>query len=149
MFDAYPKTRVQGEVQGVLNRGGVVAGDSAGALLIGQEWLSIDPVHPEILPAAPQIGLGLLRDAFVMAHVNRYKAGVVTLGSKTYVSTHQEVSGILIEEHTAVMIQRGQITRLIGTGRAGIVDAGSHGADSVAWLSGTARYDLHRREFVQ
>jgi cyanophycinase-like exopeptidase len=84
-----------------------------------------------------------------MAHVNRYKAGVVTLGSKAYVSAHQEVSGILIEEHTAVMIQRGQITRLNGTGRAGIVDASSRGTDSVAWLSGTARYDMHRREFVQ
>jgi cyanophycinase len=149
LFDVYPKTRVQVELQGVLNRGGVVAGDSAGALLIGQDWLSIDPVQPEILPAAPQIGLGLLRGAFVMAHVNRYKASVVTLGSKTYVSAHQGVSGILIEEHTAVMIQRGQITRLIGSGRAGIVDGSRHGTDSVVWLSGTARYDLHRREFVQ
>ena len=126
----------------------MLAGDSAGALLIGQLWLSIDPVHPESLSAAPQSGLGLLRDTFVMAHVNRYKAGVVALGSKTYVSTHKEASGILIEEHTAVMIQRDQITRVVGNGRAGIVDAGSHGTDSVTWLSGTTRYDLRRQEFV-
>src|SRR5882724_10848888 len=52
LFDVFPKTRVQGELQGVLDRGGVVAGDSAGALLIGQDWLSIDPVQPEILPGA-------------------------------------------------------------------------------------------------
>jgi len=101
------------------------------------------------MPAAPQSGLGLLRDAFIMAHVNRYKAGVVTLGSKTYVSGHQGVSGILIEEHTAVMIQRGQIARLIGSGRAGVVDGSIHGTDSVVWLSGRERYDLHKREFVQ
>src|SRR5439155_4486427 len=98
LFAVYPKTRVQWELQGVLNRGGVVAGDSAGAMVIGQGLLAVDLDHPEKMPVAPQSGLGLLRDAFVMAHVNRYKAGVVALGSKTYVSAHPEAAGILIEE---------------------------------------------------
>jgi len=149
LFAVYPKTKVQGELQGVLNRSGVVAGDSAGAMVIGQGLLAVDLDHPAKMPVAQQSGLGLLRDAFVMAHVNRYKAGVVALGSKTYVSAHPEAAGILIEEHTAIMIQRGQITRLIGNGRAGIVDGRSHGTDSVVWLSGSARYDLRTRDLVQ
>ena len=148
LFDVFPNTKIQAELQGVLNRGGIVAGDSAGALLIAQQWLSIDPAHPEILPAPPQRGLGLLADAFVLPHVNRYKPGVAAVGANAYVGSHPGVSGILIEEHTAVAIQRGQISRLIGDGRAGIVDGSSHGADSVVWLTGTAGYDLRRREFV-
>ena len=80
--------------------------------------------------------------------MNRYKAGVATLGSRKYVSAHPETSGILIEEHTAIIIQHGQVRRLIGNGRAGVVDARSHGTDSVVWLSGSARYDLRTRALV-
>lgn len=149
LFGVYPKTRVQGELQGVLNRGGVVAGDSAGAMVIGQGWLGLDLDHPERMPTAPQSGLGLIHDAFVIPHVNRYKASVVTLGSKTYVSAHSETSGILIEENTAIIIQDGQVSRLIGNGRAGIVDGRSHGTGSVVWLSGSDRYDLRTRALVQ
>jgi cyanophycinase len=149
LFGVYPNTRVQRELQGVLNRGGVVAGDSAGAMVIGLGLLAVDLDHPERMPAAPQTGLGLLRHSFVMPHVNRYKAGVVTLGSQTYVSAHPETSGILIEEHTAIIIQHGQVSRLIGNGRAGIADGCSHGTDSVVWLSGSARYDLRTRALVQ
>ena len=145
LFDVYPKTRVQADLQGVLSRGGVVAGDSAGALLIGQEWVSIDPTQPGILPAAPRVGLGLLPKTFVMAHVNRYKGGVAAMGSKAYVNANQGVSGILIDEHTAVMIQHGQVSRLIGTGRAGIIDGSRQGDDPVIWLSGATPYDLQRR----
>jgi cyanophycinase len=130
LLGTYPNTRVAGELQGVLNRGGVVAGDSAGAMVIGMGSLAIDLDHPEKPTAPLQSGLNLLRDAFVMAHANRYKPGVLALGSLTYVSAHPQAAGILIEEHTAIKIQRGQITRLIGNGRAGIVDGRSHGNDS-------------------
>ncbi len=148
LFAVYPKTKVQAELQGVLHRGGVVAGDSAGALVIGQGWLSLNLEHPEIMLAPPQEGLALLPNALIFAHVNRYKPDVVPLGAKTYVSAHQGTAGILIEEHTAIMIQHGQVSRLVGTGRTGIVDGSIHGTDSVVWLSGTARYDLHKRELV-
>jgi len=139
LFGVYPGTRLQRELQGVLTRGGVVAGDSAGAMVIGQGLLAVDLDHPAKMPAAPQSGLGLLRDAFIMAHVNRYKAGVVEMGAKTYVSSHPEATGILIEEHTAVMIQHGQIIRLIGNGRTGLVDGRGHGSNPVVWLSGSER----------
>ena len=149
LFRVYPDTRVQRELQGVLGRGGVVAGDSAGAVVIGQGLLAVDLDHPERVPAAPQIGLGLLRDAFVMAHVNRYRVGVVERGTKKYVSSRPEATAILIEEHTAIKIQHGQITRLIGNGRTGIVDGRSPGTDPVVWLQGSERYDLRTRDLVQ
>ncbi len=149
LFGVYPNTRLQRELQGVLRRGGVVAGDSAGAIVIGQGLLAVDLDHPEKMPTVSQSGLGLLRDAFVMTHVNRYKAGVVEMGAKAYVSSRPEATGILIEEHTAIMIQHGQITRLIGNGRTGIVGGRSHGTDPVVWLSGSAQYDLRTRDLVR
>jgi len=148
LFGVYPNTRVQRELQGVLGRGGVVTGDSAGALVIGQGLLAIDLDHPEKVPEVQKNGFGLLRNAFVMSHVNRYRAGVVELGSETFVSDHPDLVCVLIEEHTALIIQDDQVARLIGSGKAGIVSH-SHGIDSVVWLSRSERYDLRTRALVQ
>jgi cyanophycinase len=145
----FPNTRVQQELQGVLNRGGVIAGDSAGAAAIGQGLLAIHLDHPEKMPEVVEKGLRLLGNVFVMVHVNRYKPGVVELGSKAFVSAHPEVQVILIEENTAVMIQAEQASRLIGTGKIGVAGGDTDGMASVLWLSGSRRYDLRRRVLVQ
>lgn len=149
VFAVYPNTRVQSELQGVLNRGGVVAGDSAGALIITRGWLAVDPHHPEKMPPLPEIGLGLLQNVLVIPHLNRYKPGVAELGSKTFVSAHRDVHVLLIEENTAIMIQAKQVSRLGGAGKIGVVGSGTDGTASVLWLSGSKRYDLRRRVLVQ
>jgi cyanophycinase len=148
LFDVYPNTKVQRELKGMLRRGGVLAGDSAGAIIASEGLLAIDPQHPEMMPVNRQPGLGLVPNLFVLAHINRYKPGVVELGSETYVASHPQASSVLIEEHTAIMIRNGQISRLTGSGRAGIVDGRSHGTDPILWLSGSARYDLRARDLV-
>lgn len=148
VFAVYPNTRVQSELQGVLNRGGVVAGDSAGASIITRGWLAVDPSHPEKTPPLPEMGLGLLQNVLVIPHLNRYKPGVAELGSKTLVSAHREVHVLLIEENTAIMIQAEQVSRLVGAGKIGVVGSGTDGRVSVLWLSGLKRYDLRRRFLV-
>lgn len=97
----------------------------------------------------PEMGLGLLRNVVVVPHLNRYKAGVAEVGSKTFVLAHREVHGILIEENTAIMIQAEQVSRLVGTGKIGVVGSRSDGMVSVLWLSGSERYDLRTRNLVQ
>lgn len=149
MFAVYPSTRVQSGLQGVLNRGGVIAGDSAGALIITRGWLALDPSHPEKMPPLPEMGLGLVQNVFVIPHLNRYKPGVAELGSKTFVTAHREVHVLLIEENTAIMIQAEQVSRLVGTGKIGVVGGGTDGTASVLWLSGSKRYDLRRGVLVQ
>lgn len=149
MFAVYPNTRVQSELQGVLNRGGVVAGDSAGAEIITRGGLAVDPVHPEKMPPLPEMGLGLLQNVLVIPHLNRYKPGVAELGSKAFVSAHREVHVLLIEENTAIMIQAEQVSRLVGTGKIGVVGSGTDGKASLLWLSGSKRYDLLGRGLVQ
>lgn len=149
MFAVYPSTRVQSGLQGVLNRGGVIAGDSAGALIITRGWLALDPSHPEKMPPLPEMGLGLVQNVFVIPHLNHYKPGVAELGSKTFVTAHREVHVLLIEENTAIMIQAEQVSRLVGTGKIGVVGGGTDGTASVLWLSGSKRYDLRRGVLVQ
>jgi cyanophycinase-like exopeptidase len=82
LFKVYPNTIVQRELQGVLDRGGVIAGDSAGAMFIGQGLLAIDLENSTRTPPVREDGLRLLRNAFVLPHLNRYQAGIPELGCK-------------------------------------------------------------------
>lgn len=148
LFEVYSNTTVQRELQAILDRGGIVAGDSAGALLIGQGLLAVDLQNPARTHTPLQNGLGLLRNTFVMPHINRYKPGIIELGCKKFVSLHPEKMAILIEENTAVVIQRDRIARLIGNGRAGVIDGGSHTA-SVVWLEDRQTYDLEKHTLAQ
>ena len=47
------------------------------------------------------------------------------------------------------MIQTEQVSRLVGTGKIGVVGSGTDGRASVLWLSGLKRYDLRKRVVVQ
>lgn len=145
----YPNTRVQSELQGVLDRGGIVAGDSAGALIITRGWIAVDPSHPERMTTLTEMGLGLLQNVLVIPQLNRYKPGVADLGSKTFVSAHREAHVILIEENTAIMIHAEQVSRLVGTGEIDVVGSGIDGTPSVLSLSGSKRYDLRTGGLVQ
>lgn len=149
LFKVYPNTTVQRELQRILGQGGVIVGDSAGAEIIGQGLLVVHLENPTEMPTVQEGGLRLLKNTFVLTHVNRYKAGIVEQGSNTFVYAHRDMLTLLIEENTAVMIQHDQIARLLGSGRAGIVDGGNHASNSPMWLSGSARYDLRRRILVQ
>src|ERR1051326_7840300 len=70
LFNVYPKTHVERELRAVLDRGGVVAADAAGAIFLGQMRFSVSADHPEHAAAAPEPGLGLLAGVFVMPHAN-------------------------------------------------------------------------------
>ena len=143
LFSVYPKTRFEKELKAVLDRGGVVAGDSAGALLLGQMRFAVDVDHPDHAAQAPEAALGLL-PVFVMPHANRYKPGVLETGVKAQVSARPDTVGLLIDENTAVIIRDDQIVGIVGKGRVGIAES----ATSVRWLQPRERYDLRRRELV-
>jgi cyanophycinase len=144
LFSVYPKTRVERELKAVLERGGVVAADSAGAILLGQVRFSVYIDHPERAAAPPEPALGLLPGVFVMPHANRYQANVLETASQAQVGARPELLGLLIDENTAVIIRDDQIVGIVGKGRVGIVE----GAASVRWLAAHERYDLRKRAVI-
>ena len=143
LLNVYPKTRVERELKAVLERGGVVAGDSAGAILLGQVRFSVDIDHPEHAPQAPDAALGLV-PMFVMPRANRYKPTVLETGLKAQVGARPEMLGLLIDENTAVIIRDDQIVGIVGKGRVGIAES----ATSIRWLQPRERYDLRKREVI-
>ena len=143
LLNVYPKTRFERELKAVLERGGVVAGDSAGAILLGQVRFAVDVDHPEHAAQAPEAALGLV-PMFVMPHANRYKPAVLETGVKAQVGARPEMLGLLIDENTAVIIRDDQVVGIVGKGRVGIAES----ATSVRWLQPREHYDLRKREVV-
>jgi cyanophycinase len=143
LFSVYPHTRVERELKAVLERGGVVAGDAAGAILLGQMWLAADPDHPRNPASAPEAALGLL-PVVVMPRANRYTPAVLETGVKAQIGARPEMLGLLIDENTAVIIRDDQIVGIVGKGRVGVVES----ATSVRWLQPRERYDLKKRQVI-
>ena len=144
LFPVYAKTHTERELKGVLERGGVVAGDAAGAMLLGQSLVALDPDHPEQVAAAPEPASGLLPGVFVVPRANRYQPRVLEAAGKTEAGGRPELLGLLIDENTAIVVRDEQIVGIVGKGRVGILE----GAGAVRWLQPHEHYDLRKRVII-
>jgi len=114
----YRNTSTQRELAAILERGGVIAGDSAGAIVIGGFWTGFlrDSVQ---VPPLEENGFGLLKNIVVSAHVDRAKNDP---SLARFISAHPEFLGISIDENTAVVIGKGALD-VLGKGKMRIFDA--------------------------
>jgi len=119
------------ELRGVLARGGVVAGDSAGAYVLAQFGVSRQRSTMQI--GMIEGGLYVLPNTFVLVHSNVMRENARNLNDiAAFAASHPELLGISIDENTAVIIRSGRIAEIVGSGRVSIVD-GRKGI-SGAWL---------------
>jgi cyanophycinase len=115
-------TPVERRVRAIRDRGGVIAGTSAGASVMSETMLvkgtSSESHRIGDLHMAP--GLGLVRDVIIDQHfAERGRFGRL-LGA---VAQNPRVLGIGIDEDTAIVVE-GERFRVIGSGAVYIVDGG-------------------------
>jgi cyanophycinase-like exopeptidase len=114
---AYLGTLVERELKAVLNRGGVLIGDSAGAIAIGCAWLTWlpDPFgkRGEEFCLLPRVA--------VSPHADRARGYVVDDEVLTYLVAHPNVVGIDIDENT-LLILHDQTAQVVGDGSVSVVD---------------------------
>lgn len=146
LADAYLNTRTQREIGEVLNRGGVVAGTSAGAEVQGSfmpRGNTNDP-NGEILIGDHTVGLNLLHRVAVDAHVlvrNRQ------FDMLQITALHQELLGISLDEQTGIVVQQDQF-EVIGRSYVLIYDnqRSIPPNGGFYFLKSGDRYDLRTRE---
>jgi cyanophycinase-like exopeptidase len=102
----------------VLKRGGVVAGDSAGAITIGCFWLGWTSQTSDFGKITD--GLCLLPQVTVTPHAQRLGDEWTDTIFK-YVSAHPPTIGINIEENTALVL-KGSMAEVLGHGGVTILD---------------------------
>jgi cyanophycinase len=119
LVDSYLHTRTQHEVERVLERGGVVAGSSAGASIISA-YMVRGAIENNFIMMAPgyEEGFGLITGVAIDQHMltrNRQD------DLEEVVEKHPDVLGIGLDESTAIVVQ-GQQFEVIGASKIAIHD---------------------------
>ena len=119
LADSYLHTRTQREIERVLERGGVVAGSSAGASIISS-YMVRGAVENNFIMMAPghEEGFGLMKGVAIDQHMltrNRQD------DLEDVVQKHPDLLGIGLDESTAIVVQ-GQQFEVIGASKIAIHD---------------------------
>lgn len=147
LADSYLQTRTLREIRGVLDRGGVVGGTSAGASIMGSYLVRGAPEGNHILMSpGHEEGFAFLRDTGIDQHLlarNRQDDLLELL------AVRPELLGIGIDEGTAVVV-RGDRMEVVGRSRVAVYDGRrSDDGSGYFFLDGGAVYDLRSREVVR
>ena len=144
LVDAYLDTKVHHEIQGVLDRGGVVGGSSAGASILGSYLVRGDTRTNTIMMGDHEEGLGFLRGVGIDQHLlrrNRHADMIEVL------RTRPELLGIGLDEDTAIVVS-GDMFEVIGQSYVAIYD-NQRSLNSGAFfyfLTAGDRYDMRARQ---
>jgi cyanophycinase len=118
LADAYGGTRTEEELRGVLERGGVVGGTSAGASILGSFLVRGDTESNQIVIGDHQVGFGLLRGVAIDQHVLRRNRQYDLI---EVIEAHPELLGIGLDEDAAIVV-RGNRAEVIGSSYALVFD---------------------------
>jgi cyanophycinase len=132
------------ELAGVLARGGIVGGNSAGAIIQGSFIVRGRPDKPVLMARGHETGFGFVRDVVINPHLtsaHREDELVDVLDQ------HPDLLGIGLED-TAGLIVIGDTAEVLGSGRAAIYDDARHGKLWYYWLHAGDRFDLNARRVL-
>jgi cyanophycinase len=142
LVDSYLGTRTQREIEGVLERGGVVGGTSAGATIQGSYLVRGAREGNHIMMARGyEEGFGYVKGAAIDQHLiaRRREGDLVAV-----IDAHPELLGLGIDEATAVVVQ-GDRFEVIGRSVVGVYDGQDHDGRRYYFLAPGERFDLKLR----
>ena len=135
----YCGTLVEKELKALLSRGGVIGGSSAGAIIIGDMWLTWTPEFGKRTN-----DLGILPNVAVSPHANAARDYSVDEEVLKYIVVHPGIIGIDIDEDTILILNK-QTAEVIGKGHVSILDAAVNKTKPVLLLSGGQQYNLQNK----
>lgn len=139
--EVYLNTKVHRECFALLERGGVIAGSSAGASIQGSMLWRGDTRGPEYLIGDHTQGLGFLKLSAIDQHIlvrNRQH------DLDAFIKAAPEFIGIGIDESTAIVV-KGDVFEVIGKSYVAVHQAGR---DKFFFLRPGQRYDLREHKPV-
>ncbi|GAT35338.1 cyanophycinase [Terrimicrobium sacchariphilum] len=144
LVDSYLDTKTEREIQALLDRGGIVAGSSAGAS-IQASYLVRGAKSGNKIVMAPgyERGFGLLKNTAIDQHVNT-RSRVEDLGE--VLQAHPELLGIGLDESTAIVV-KGDTASVVGAGFAHF-SSREAGAEKIFEVASGASYDFAARRPV-
>lgn len=153
ILSSYLGTRTERELIAVLDRGGVVGGTSAGALVWGSECQTFragrggsPPGRPEdLLVGDPHAAcFGVLRNVLIAPHFTEF--GMQSALDRT-VAGRPGLLAFGVDESTALEVH-GDVCTVLGRGNVTVYDGREHAGKPFLRLHDGARYDLRRRQLL-
>jgi len=134
-------TKSHAALEALLQRGGVYAGQSGGAMIATSFMLRGSPDKPALIARGHTRGFGFLRDVVINPHLTRWKRENQLV---TAVDLYPELLGIAIDEGAAIVVKKDTFT-IIGEGRVAVYDNKLHGSKWFYDLDPGAVFDLGSR----
>jgi cyanophycinase len=141
LADAYLGTRVETELRALLRRGGVIGGNSAGAIIQGAFIVRGRPDKPVLMAPGRTRGFAFLPDVAVNPHLLSQKRENELV---SVLDAHPELLGIGIPDSAGIVVRDG-VLEPVGDGRIAIYDNQRHGCCWYYFLTKTQRFDLRER----
>ena len=135
----YCGTLIEKELKTLLSRGGVIGGSSAGAIIIGDLWLTWTPDFGKRTN-----DLGILPNVAVSPHANAARDYSVDEEVLKYINVHPTIIGIDIDEDTFLILDK-QTAEVIGKGYVSIMNAAINKTKPMLRLSGGDKFNLLSR----
>lgn len=150
LVDIYVGTRTQREIRAVAERGGVIGGSSAGAMIQGSFLISRSTTAKggttfENLDRERLIGFGFLQEVTVYPHLAQRHAEKMML---KILSHYPGLLGIGIDENTAIVVHENQF-EVIGEGRVCVFAETNRGPQKYLVLTKGQKFDLLKRAQIE
>jgi cyanophycinase len=138
---AYLDTRTCRELWAFLERGGVILGTSAGAIIPGSYTVRGRPDKPILMAKGHERGFGFLKNVAVNPHlIGAHREDQLI----DVVDAHPELLGIGIDNGTGIVV-RGDEFEVIGESKVAIYDNIKRDGAWYYWLAPGDRFDLRTR----
>jgi cyanophycinase len=146
LVDVYVGTRTEREIGAVAERGGVIAGSSAGAMIQGSFLISRSLTAKggtsfANLDRQRLVGFGFLKEVMVYPHLGQRHAEKMML---EVLAHYPDLLGIGLDENTAIVVHEDQF-EVIGEGRVGIFEGKNRAANKYLILTKGQKFDLRKR----
>jgi cyanophycinase len=135
---AYLGTRTQQELKALLERGGVIFGSSAGAIIQGSFLVRGRPDKPLLMAPGQTTGFGFLSNVAINPHLTSAKRDAELIN---VVDAHPELLGIGIDDEAALLVRQNGF-EVIGSGQVAIYDNVRREGSWYYWLKPGDRFDL-------
>jgi cyanophycinase len=144
LADVYLDTLVVGELSDLVRRGAILAGESAGAMILGSYLVRGNPEKPVLMAEGHERGFGLLQNTAINPHLTRWQRENELVN---IVDRHPHLLGLGVDDDTALVV-RNDVAEVVGSGRVAVYDNQRHGASWYFWLSAGDKLNLVERRPV-
>ena len=138
LADAYLGTRTLTALKKLLERGGVVFGSSAGAIIQGSFTVRGRPDKPLLMARGRTTGFAFLTNVAINPHLTSAKRDAELVN---VVDAHPHILGIGIDDDAALLVRKNTF-EVIGTGRVAIYDNVRRNGSWYYWLKPGDHFDL-------